>query len=107
VRFAEEEKHKRRRPRIASLGFDRQRLFKEAGFPERPPRSRRHFQLPTAKHYLDFIKSFVSPIVAILQRLQPAQREAAWMEMDESLHQFEAGTQWIGRNELLLTAARR
>ena len=83
-------------------------LFKQVGFREvATTKVAAPFKLPTANNYLDFIKSSAGPIVAIMQRLQPAQREAAWMEMEESLRRFEAGTQWIGPNELLLTAARR
>jgi len=83
-------------------------LFKEAGFREvATTKIAAPFKLPTAKHYLDFIKSSASPIVAIMQRVQSAQRDAAWLEMEESLRRFDTGTTWIGPNELLLTAARR
>jgi ubiquinone/menaquinone biosynthesis C-methylase UbiE len=83
-------------------------LFKEAGFREvATTRMAAPFKLPTVKYYLDFIKSSAGPIVAIMQRLQPAQRKAGWREMEEKLRRFETGTEWIGPNELLLTAARR
>jgi hypothetical protein len=45
--------------------------------------------------------------VAIIERLAPAKRDAAWAEMEERLRAFESGAEWIGPNELLLTAARR
>src|SRR5436309_10515098 len=65
-------------------------LFKEAGFREiATTKMAAPFKLPTPKHYLDFIKCSAGPIVAIMQRLQPAQREAAWLEMEESWRQVE------------------
>jgi ubiquinone/menaquinone biosynthesis C-methylase UbiE len=83
-------------------------LFKEAGFREvATTKIAAPFRLPSAKVYLDFVKSSAGPIVAIMQRLEPAKREGAWMEMEERLRQFETASGWVGPNELLLTAARR
>src|SRR5262245_48893868 len=83
-------------------------LFKEAGFREvATTRIAAPFRLPSAEVYLDFVKSSAGPIVAIMQRLEPAKREGAWMEMEERLRQFETASGWVGPNELLLTAARR
>ena len=62
--------------------------------------------MPTAKAYLDFVKTSAGAIVAIIERLEPAKRAPAWMDMEERLGAFETGTKWIGPNELLLTAAR-
>jgi ubiquinone/menaquinone biosynthesis C-methylase UbiE len=95
---------------LLSLGKPRliDALFKEAGFRDvASTKMAAPFKLPTAKHYLDFIKSSAGPIVAIMQRLQPAKRDAAWKEMEERLRQFETTSGWVGPNELLLTAARR
>lgn len=65
------------------------------------------FRLPTARHYLDFIRSSASPIQQILGRLTPAAAEAAWAEMEERLGAFTTADGWVGPNELLLTAAQR
>jgi ubiquinone/menaquinone biosynthesis C-methylase UbiE len=65
------------------------------------------FRLPTARHYLDFIRSSASPIQQILGRLTPAAAAAAWAEMEERLGVFTTPDGWVGPNELLLTAARR
>ena len=83
-------------------------LFHEAGFTEvATTKMAAPFRMPTAKAYLDFVKTSAGPIVTIIERLAPAKRNAAWMEMEERLRQFESATEWIGPNELLLTAARR
>ena len=82
-------------------------LFRTAGFSEvATTKMAAPFRMPTAKTYLDFVKTSAGPIVAIIERLEPAKREAAWIEMEERLRIFETGTEWIGPNELLLTAAR-
>jgi ubiquinone/menaquinone biosynthesis C-methylase UbiE len=82
-------------------------LFREAGFSEvATTKMAAPFRMPTAKAYLDFVRTSAGPIVAIVERLEPAKRDAAWLEMEERLRMFETGTQWVGPNELLLTAAR-
>jgi hypothetical protein len=65
------------------------------------------FRLPSARHYLDFIRSSASPIQQILGRLEPEAAEAAWSEMEECLGVFKTKDGWVGPNELLLTAAQR
>jgi hypothetical protein len=65
------------------------------------------FHLPTARHYLDFVRSSASPIQQILNHLPPQAVEAAWADMEERLNVFTTADGWIGPNELLLTAARR
>jgi SAM-dependent methyltransferase len=83
------------------------KLFRDAGFSEvATTEMAAPFRMPTAKAYLDFVKTSAGPIVAIIERLEPAKRDSAWMEMEERLRMFETGTNWIGPNELLLTAAR-
>lgn len=83
-------------------------LFRNAGFRdvattvlEAP------FRLPSAGHYLEFIRSSASPIQQILGKLDAAAAQAAWNEMEERLDQFTTTDGWDGPNELLLTAARR
>lgn len=65
------------------------------------------FRLPSARHYLDFVRSSASPIQQILGKLDAAAAQAAWAEMEERLGQFTTTNGWVGPNELLLTAARR
>ena len=65
------------------------------------------FRLPTARHYLDFVRASASPIQQILGRLEPEAAEAAWADMEERLGQFNTPGGWVGPNELLLTAAQR
>jgi SAM-dependent methyltransferase len=83
-------------------------LFDEAGFREvATTKMTAPFRMPTARAYLDFVKTSAGPIAAIIERLDPARRDAAWAEMEERLRQFETASGWVGPNELLLTAARR
>lgn len=83
-------------------------LLREAGFVQvastRMPAS---FELPSAAHYLAFIRSSASPIQQILARLDPAAAQRAWDDMERQLHAFDGPQGWSGPNELLLAAARR
>lgn len=65
------------------------------------------FHLPTARDYLDFVRSSASPIQQILGRLTPEAADDAWAEMEERLGVFTTTEGWVGPNELLLTAAQR
>jgi SAM-dependent methyltransferase len=65
------------------------------------------FLLPTARHYLDFVRASASPIQQILSQLSPEAANAAWEEMEERLGVFMTVEGWVGPNELLLTAAQR
>lgn len=65
------------------------------------------FRLPTARHYLNFIRSSASPIQQILGRLAPEVAAAAWAEMEDRLAVFKTANGWVGPNELLLTAGQR
>ena len=61
------------------------------------------FQLPSARDYLDFVRTSASPIVQILGPLNPEAREAAWADMEEQLEVFQLPDGgWEGPNELLL-----
>jgi ubiquinone/menaquinone biosynthesis C-methylase UbiE len=65
------------------------------------------FRLPTARHYLEFVRSSASPIQQILGRLSAPEQDAAWADMEEKLQIFNTPNGWVGPNELLLTAAKR
>jgi len=85
-----------------------ERIHEEAGFREiavsvvDAP-----FELPSAAHYIDFIRSSASPIQQILSSLDDGRQQAAWEEMRERLERFQHGDRWVGPNELLLVSARR
>jgi ubiquinone/menaquinone biosynthesis C-methylase UbiE len=83
-------------------------MFTRAGFKEVATTTiAAPFRLPTARHYLEFIRASASPIQQILDRLDAGAAEAAWVEMEERLRVFETAAGWEGPNELLLTAASR
>ena len=65
------------------------------------------FRLPSADHYLAFVRNSAGPILQILGRLDPTAAEAAWADMRERLRTFDTAEGWVGPNELLLTAGRR
>ena len=65
------------------------------------------FRLPTAKHYLNFIRSSASPIQQILGRLAPDVAADAWADMEDRLGVFTTADGWVGPNELLLTAGQK
>ena len=83
-------------------------LFREAGFHEvvttvvDAP-----FRLPSARHYLDFIRASASPIQQMLAPLSPAAAEAAWADIEARLEVFATPGGWVGPNELLLTVGQR
>jgi SAM-dependent methyltransferase len=83
-------------------------LFREAGFEQvASTRMPAPFELPSAAHYLAFIRASASPIQQILAGLDAAARQHAWDDMERQLHAFDVPNGWRGPNELLLTAARR
>jgi hypothetical protein len=83
-------------------------MFRRAGFKDVATTTiDAPFRLPTARHYLEFVRASASPIQQILGRLDAGAADAAWAEMEECLRDFETPAGWEGPNELLLTAARR
>jgi SAM-dependent methyltransferase len=84
------------------------KMFKDAGFHAIATTTvDAPFRLPSAHHYIDFVRSSASPIQQILGRLGPEAAKAAWQDIGTQLAQFATEGAWIGPNELLLTAARR
>lgn len=65
------------------------------------------FHLATAKDYIAFSRQAAAPVRAVLGRLEPAAREAAWAEMEAELAPFSGPTGWEGPNTLLLAVGRR
>ena len=83
-------------------------LFRQVGFSEVATTTiDAPFRLPSAAHYLEFIRTSASPIQWILAPLGEAAAAAAWAEMEERLAVFTTATGWEGPNELLLSAGRR
>lgn len=83
-------------------------VFRSAGFRDVATTSMESvFHLPSARHYLDFIRASASPIQQILGKLETTAANAAWADMEERLGVFTTSDGWAGPNELLLTAARR
>lgn len=64
------------------------------------------FRLPSARAYLDFVRSSASPIQQILGRLPEDAAQAAWAEIEQRLDAYSTGDGWEGPNELLLTVGR-
>lgn len=80
-------------------------LFRQAGFTGVSTRRvAAPFQLPSARAYLDFVRTSASPIMQILGSLSPQAQEDAWADMQERLDVFQLPEGWEGPNELLLTA---
>jgi SAM-dependent methyltransferase len=83
-------------------------MFQEAGFHDVATTTLDvPFNLPSVRHYLDFVRSSASPIQQILGRLDSAAAQAAWDDIEARLTQYQTPGPWVGPNELLLTAARR
>jgi len=83
-------------------------LFRAAGFRDVATTTLdAPFRLPTARHYLDFVRTSASPIQQILGRLDRAAADAAWAEMEQRLGEFTTPDGWVGPYELLLTVGRR
>jgi len=63
--------------------------FQEAGFHDIATTALdAPFRLPSARHYLDFVRSSASPIQQILGRLDSAAAQAAWEDIEDRLTQF-------------------
>lgn len=65
------------------------------------------FRLPSARDYLDFVRSSATPILQILAPLDDTARQAAWSEIEDKLNAFRTPDGWVGPNELLLTVGQR
>lgn len=84
------------------------RLYRDAGFREVASTTLpAPFRLPSARHYLDFVRASASPVRQILGTLEPMAAEAAWADIEARLSRFAVDGGWVGPNELLLTAGRR
>lgn len=83
-------------------------LFRAAGFEQVATTAvAAPFRLPSARAYLDFVRTSASPIVQIVGRIEASAQEAAWSEMEQKLAAFQTAAGWAGPNELLLTVGTR
>jgi ubiquinone/menaquinone biosynthesis C-methylase UbiE len=60
------------------------------------------FDLPSARHYVNFVRQSGAPIVKIISHLSLAEQDDVWQEIEDRLGQFNSGASWSGPNELLL-----
>lgn len=83
-------------------------LFRAAGFrdvsvvPLDAP-----FRLPSVDDYVAFLRTAAAPVMALLAKLAPAAREAAWADLRQQLAVFEGAAGWSGPNALLLATGRK
>ena len=78
-------------------------LFRRAGFSHVvATRMAAPMVLPSLRHYTDFVRDSGAPVVALLERLDPATRATAWAEIEDRLGAFTTTDGWHGPNELLL-----
>ena len=71
-------------------------LFGAAGFQEIATTTLdAPFHMPTARHYLDFVRASASPIQQILSRLSPQAANDAWADMEERLSTFATPNGWV------------
>ena len=83
-------------------------MFRQAGFGATTSTTvSAPFMLPSARHYIDFVRESGAPVVQMLAHLDPAAQEAAWNEMEQRLAGFDTASGWAGPNELLLVTGRR
>lgn len=83
-------------------------LFRRAGFDQVATTSMSApFRLPSARHYVQFVRTSAGPIHQLMRDLDAAAREAVWSEIEDRLACFAGASGWEGPNELLLTAAQR
>ena len=83
-------------------------MFRQAGFGATVSTTvSAPFMLPSARHYIDFVRESGAPVIKMLAHLDPGAQQDAWSEMEQRLAGFETGTGWAGPNELLLVTGTR
>ena len=84
------------------------RLFAEAGFRDvTTAKIAAPMRLPSAQHYVQFLKDAAGPVKGLIERLDAASQMEAWTEMESAMAQFQTPDGWAGPNELLLAIGRR
>jgi SAM-dependent methyltransferase len=83
-------------------------LFSSAGFVDIDvKRMSAPFRLPSVDDYLGFVRTAAGPVMAILDRIEPTARQAAWAEIGEALLPFAGTDFWEAPTELLLVSGAR
>jgi protein-L-isoaspartate O-methyltransferase len=84
------------------------RLCREAGFADVCAQEiDAPFELPSAEHYLDFVRAAGSPVLEVLAPLSPSLQQAAWDEMGRRLANHATPAGWQGPHRLLLCSGRK
>jgi len=80
-------------------------LLRDAGFVDvEVRRIEAPFELPSARDYVEFVRSSASPVMQLLAALPTDAQGVAWDDMTVQLQAFETPLRWRGPNELLLCA---
>jgi hypothetical protein len=59
-------------------------------------------RLPSARHYIEFVRASASPLQQILGALEPQAAAAVRDDMEARLAQFATADGWAAPNELVL-----
>lgn len=83
------------------------RLLQASGFIEVKVRAvSAPFRMPSAGHYVEFVRSSGSPVIELVGRLPLSAQADTWADMARELHAFDTRSGWIGPNELLVCEGR-
>ena len=83
-------------------------LLSAAGFAQVSVRSiNAPMHLPSAQHYVDFVRTAGGPVMAILAPLSADAQRDAWLDIAQQLARFNTANGWVGPNTLLLCAGAR
>jgi SAM-dependent methyltransferase len=83
-------------------------LFGRAGFSDvTTVRVAAPLRLPSAAHYIGFLKDAAGPVRSLIERLNAPSQLLAWARMETAMARFEVGDGWTAPKELLLAFGRR
>ena len=83
-------------------------LLAAAGFAQVTVRSiNAPMHLPSAQHYVDFVRTAGGPVMALLAFLSADAQRDAWLDIAQQLARFNTANGWVGPNTLLLGAGTR
>ena len=79
--------------------------FARAGFADIKSRAiAAPMMLPSARDYVDFVRTAAGPVVQIASKLLAQQRTALWSEFERAFARYQSSDSWCGPNELLLVS---
>ncbi len=61
-----------------------------------------HYEYPSAAAFMDARKETAGPLLTLIERLSPAERERVWTEIAAALRQFEGPQGFVAPGEILL-----